>query len=250
MAEYIKSRKNRNSSKSMKYLPLTAALFIVALIVGLSGFFRLSDIVITGAELYSEAEILEASEIEKGDNLLFLSESAVRNKITGKLAYAGDVNVIIKYPSTIEIQMNESKGIASISTVGYYWIIGTDGKILEQTDLNGAADTISVKGINILEPKVGDIIQSADETKKMYLIDLLRAIDENDADDKIKELDITSIANIKFDYADRFTVNYGDGGDEGAKLKKMVDVINNQIDSDVKGSIEFDNEGKVHIIRT
>lgn len=249
MAENNKSRKHKNSRKSMKYLPFAVILFAVALIVGLSGFFRLSDIVITGAELYSEEEIIEASGLEIGNNLLFFSESGVRNKITKKLSYAGDVSVNVIHPSTVEIQMNESIGIASISTVGYYWIIDTDGKILEQTDLNGAADAISVTGINIVEPKVGDIIKADNNTKKLYLIDLIQAIHENGADDKITEIDITSIANIKFDYEGRFTVNYGDGGDEGEKFNKMVDVVNSQLEPGITGTIEFDDEGNVHLIR-
>lgn len=248
MAEHNKSRKSRNSNKSMKYLPLTVVLFAAALIVGLSGFFRLSDIVITGADLYSEEEIIDAVGLEQGDNLLFFSESRAVENITSDLSYAGDVQVNVKHPSTVEIIMDESVGAASISTVGYYWIIDTDGKILEQTDLDGAADAISVTGINILEPKVGNIIESDNATKKMYLIDLLQAIYENDAEDKITEINITSIANITFDYDGRFTVNYGDGGDGGEKFGNMVAVINNQLEPNMKGSIEFDSDGGIHVI--
>lgn len=248
MAEYKKSRKHRYDGKSMKYLPLTLVLFVVALIIGLCGFFRVSDIVVTGAEMYSEDEIIKASGVEKGDNLLLFSSSSVKKEINSKLAYAGEVTVEVKYPSTVMIQLNESKAIASISAGGYYWIIDTNGKILEQTDNNGAADTILITGIELTQPAIGNNINADNSTKTTYLIELLRTIYENDAADKVTELDITSIANITFDYDGRFTVKYGDGGDGGAKFEKMVEVVNSQLKSHIKGTIEFDAEGGVHVI--
>lgn len=248
MAEYKKSRKRRRDGKSMKYLPLTAVLFAVALIIGLCGFFRVSDIIVTGTEMYSVNEILEASEIKQGDNLLFFSCSKAQEKINSKLAYAGDVSIEVQYPSTVRIQINESKAVASISAEGYCWIIDTKGKILEQTDAAGAGNTILVSGIELKNPEIGKIIEADNSTKTEYLIELLQTIYESDASDKVTELNISSIANISFDYDGRFTVNYGDGGDGGAKFKKMVEVVNNQLKSHIKGTIEFDSEGGVHVI--
>jgi len=263
MAERSNRRRNKHSSGAMKYVPLTMLLFAVALFIGVAGFFRVSDILVTGADLYSVEEIISASGIKKGDNLLFFSKSEAENAISTAFSYAGDVNVVVKYPSTVEIQPQPSTDIASVSAGGYYWIIDINGKILEQTDLAGAADTISITGLNLVMPEVGNNITDIPEkdedgnkietephyeTQLMYLIDILKVIHAYDAEDKINQLDITSIANISFDYEGRFTVNYGEGGDGGLKFAKMVGIIESQIDETTGGTIEFDAEGGVHFI--
>lgn len=247
MADYNKSRRSKRSGKSYRYLPITILLFAVALIIGLSGFFRVSDIIVTGENLYTEDEIIEAAEIENGDNLIFFNESKAGAKICNKLSYVGNVKVIVKLPSTVEIQVNESVAIASIENEGSYWIIDTEGKLLEQTDLNGAADVIAVTGAEIFEPVVGETIQTKDAIKRIYLIDILKAIYDNGAADKITTLDITSIANIKFDYDGRFEIDYGEGGNSSVKFASLIRIINDTDTAD-SGKIEIDSEGRVHII--
>ncbi len=248
MAKYNVRKRRKSSGKSFRYLPITAALFVVALLIGISAFFRVSDIVVTGASLYSKDEILEAAALDVGDNLLFFSEATTVDKISGKLAYAGDVQIDVKYPSTVEIKMNESVPVASIASGGSYWVIDTKGKIVEQTDFAGAADTIAVTGIELIEPEVGKTIESDNSTKVMYLIDILKSIHDNGAEDKITELDISSIANINFDYEGRFIVNFGQGGDSADKFRMLVKVISEKLEPTTEGTIEIDSEGGIHVI--
>lgn len=248
MSEYKRSKRHKTSGRSYSYLPVAAVLFAAALLIGMSGFFRVSEIVVTGAKMYSEEEIIEASDLEIGDNLLIFSEAKVSQRINDNLSYAGGVRVVVKYPSTVEIVMDESVAIASIVVDGYYWIIDTNGKIVEQSDMKGAAETIVVTGIEITEPKIGEKIQSDNSIKVTYLVDILKTIHENGADDKITKLDITSIANISFDYDGRYTVGFGEGGDSADKFRTMMEVINNQREPDEIGTIEIDNKGGIHVI--
>ena len=247
MAEYSKAKKRSNKSKSFRYIPITVLLFLAALILGLCCLFRITDVVITGNNLYTEAEVIEAAGIEKGDNLVFFSPSKTGARIVGKLAYADDVHVIVNYPSTVEIQLSESVAIAYIESGGSCWIIDADGKVLEQTDKNGASEVIAVSGLEITDPAVGQKIVADNDTKLGYLTELLRAMQNRNIQDKVSELNINSIANITFDYDGRLTVNYGDGATGTGKLDKIIEVIG-RIGANAEGTLEFSGDGNVHFI--
>ena len=122
MAEYSIRKRRSNKSKSFRYVPLTILLFLAALVLGLCCLFRITDIVITGNNLYTEEEIIQAADIARGDNLVFFSASKTGARIINRLAYANDVHIIVDYPSTVEIQLNESVAIAAIECGGSWWI--------------------------------------------------------------------------------------------------------------------------------
>lgn len=247
MADYSKRKNRRRNGRSFRYIPVTLLLFVAALIIGLSGFFRVSDIIVTGANIYSEDEIIDAAGIELGNNLVFFNASKVGARVRSKLPYTDSVSIVVKYPSTVEIQMTENVPIASIMNNGSYWIIDAKGKILEQTGLNGTTNTIVVTGMEITEPTVGKTVSSDNERKLTYLTELLQAMLNSNIQDKVTELDISSIASINFDYDDRFNIDYGDGSNGTEKLAKIIEVID-QLKPTDKGKIEVTGDGQIHFI--
>jgi hypothetical protein len=129
---------------------------------------------------------------------------------------------------------------------GSYWIIDTDGKILEETNLAGAEHVINVTGVSIFQPEVGKKIQTDNELVLQYLTELLRGFRARGIQDKVTELAVNSIANISFDFDGRFTVNYGEGGGT-AKLDRLVEVIG-RLEEDARGTLEVAADGSIHYI--
>jgi cell division septal protein FtsQ len=245
MAERLKLRRRRGTGL-LRYVPVTVLLFALAMLTGLCGLFRVTDVVVNGAGVYTETEVAEASGISRGDNLLFLNTAKADRRIMDKLAYVSDVHVDVMYPSTVEIDLTESVAIASIMSGGSYWIIDTDGKILEETNLAGAEHVINVTGVSIFQPEVGKKIQTDNELVLQYLTELLRGFRARGIQDKVTELAVNSIANISFDFDGRFTVNYGEGGGT-AKLDRLVEVIG-RLEEDARGTLEVAADGSIHYI--
>jgi len=245
MAERLKLRRRRGIG-SLRYVPVTVLLFALAMLTGLCGLFRVTDVVVNGAGVYTDTEVAEASGIDRGDNLLFFNTAKADRRIMDKLAYVSDVHVGVMYPSTVEIDLTESVAIASIMSGGSYWIIDTEGKILEETNLAGTEHVINVTGVSIFQPEVGKKIQTDNELVLQYLTELLRAFRARGIQDKVTELAVNSIANISFDYDSRFTVNYGEGGGT-AKLDRLIEVIG-RLDADARGTLEVAADGSIHYI--
>ena len=240
--------KRRRRKHGGLYAPVAFLLMALAIIFGLSVFFRVSNITVSGQVVYTSDEIIAASGIELGGNLFFVDDSKAAISITDQLAYVDEVQIIRKLPSTIVIEVTESYPIASIKLDSNYWIIDKNGKLLEKTNSAGAAGTISVSGIVPLEPIVGQKMTVAPEngTQYAYLTAILNVFLTLDMQDQVTWLDMESAANISFDYEDRFTVKLGSGENTDIKLKLLLDVIEQKLDGNDTGTIDLSTDKEAH----
>ena len=69
------------------YAPVSFLIVLAALIFGMSVFFRVAGIEVSGNEFYSDEEIIEASGIEEGDNLFFINRITAITRIRARLPY-------------------------------------------------------------------------------------------------------------------------------------------------------------------
>ena len=85
----------------------TVAAVVLALVLGMSIFFRAEQVTVSGVEKYTPWEIREASGIGESDGLLGISEAKISARIRTKLPYVDTVRVGIKLPNTVNIVIEE-----------------------------------------------------------------------------------------------------------------------------------------------
>lgn len=250
MAERRAKRRCRRNNGAL-YITVIVALMLIAVIMGLSVFFKVSVIDVTGVSMYTSEDVVTASGIEQGDSIFFVNQSTAAIKIKKALAYADEVRIFRKLPDTVTISVTESYPIASVSSGGNWWIIDKNAKILEKTDTNGAADTIEIRGTEPVMPVVGDVLALGDEGSvqltylKSTLSEILSAGIQND----ITWLDVSNISNIQFDYLGRFTISLGKGDKLDDKFWMLEKVVTDREDYE-KGSIDLSKENEGHFIPT
>ena len=66
---------------------LTTAAVVVALLVGLTIFFKVQNVVVTGNGKYTAETVIAASGIETGENLLTFGKSRAAGRILAELPY-------------------------------------------------------------------------------------------------------------------------------------------------------------------
>lgn len=237
--KYVKRRRRG----AVVYTPIAVLLIVIIVIFGMSVFFRISDIEVTGAEKYTVDQILSISGIVKGDNLIFLDTKAVSKKIGSKLAYLNEVVIDKIIPDKVVIKVTESQPIAVISYNGDWWIVDQIARALEKTDGSSAAEKMKINGIEPVSVAEGQkiIVSEDQQTKLQYLIDILTALNNIGIAYDVSMLDIANIGNISFVYSDRFTVKIGSGEDIDHKLVLMQQVIE-QLESDFIGKIDLTGE--------
>ena len=128
-----------NSSRLLVQL-LTVTAVVVALIMGLSVFFKVENVVVHGANVYSAWAIQEASGISEGDNLLTFSRARANGQIQAKLPYVEKSRIGIKLPNTVNIYIEETAVTYAIQTEdGIWWLMkGSSRKSPRNPLLRGA----------------------------------------------------------------------------------------------------------------
>ena len=70
---------------------LTMFLIVAVFILGVAIFFKVTDIQVQGNALYASEDVVQASGIEQGDNLMTLSKTVAAGKIMAVLPYVEKV---------------------------------------------------------------------------------------------------------------------------------------------------------------
>lgn len=223
------------------YMPIAVLLIGIILIFGISVFFRVAVIEVTGAKKYSVEQILSVSGIKKGDNLIFIDAGAAEGKIGLNLPYLNEIVIEKIIPDKIVIKVTESQAIAVLSYDGNWWIVDQKARVLEKAEEKDAAGKIIISGIDPVSLVKGReiIIDENEDTKLQYLISVLSAIYTAGITDKVGSLDMSNIGNITFTYTDRFTVIMSGAENAGHMLDLMQNVVA-QLDPDEKGKIKID----------
>ncbi len=239
--------RRRKKRKSALFTPLAFVLICAALIFGMSVFFRVTTIRVTGAVNYTEEEIVKASGIEPGDNLIFIDRSGAASRIRSKLPYIESVAVVRVLPNVVNIEIAESRALAYIAIDGELWVMDRGCKALAKTTSSQVEDLIHVTGIAALKPAVGEVLAGRDTegSKLEYLSLILREISARGMESEIRSMDLTNLANPTFDYQGRFLVKLGKNEDVGYKLDRMLSVVEQLGESDV-GTIDLSIDERVH----
>lgn len=205
-------RKNKERSGGGLVFGVLAFLVIIAAVVfAVSVFFRVSVIEVTGATMYTEQEIIAASGVKEGDNLILLNGGAVAARLRGELIYIGGVDVQKVLPNKVVIAVEEEGDSAVVETESGLWLIDKSGRLLSECSLADADNYIKVIGFSALSPKAGDKLTVAEgyDARVDYLVEILSALKLQNMDNDVSVIDVSNSANAQFKYLGRFTVKLG-----------------------------------------
>ena len=221
-----KKRKKRRRRGGLGRLlrPLSFILAAVAVVAALTLFFKVQTIEVSGSNRYRDDDIIAASGVEIGDNLVLLDRYRVSQRIYTSLPYVTDVRPKPKFPNTLEIEVVETRAVAAIQGGGGFWLISADGKILEAVDSSVAADYLQIKGLWAVEPAVSSMLVLQEESPVSIdrLRSLLNALLEQDALTRTDTIDCTDPRELILEYDGRFRVEIFYDADFDFKVICMV----------------------------
>ena len=222
---------------------ITVLAVVAAFMLGLSVFFKVKVITVSGTGVYSPYSIQEASGISEGDNLLTFSRARAASQIRAKLPYVKSVRIGIKLPDTVNIEIKEDSVVYAIQDeTGIWWLMSSDGKVTEMANTVRASQYTQITGLTISDPAVGqtavpteraaqtdstDPSAASEEStlptaaanvvtgaqKMETLLEILKALEDNDIVGSIASIDITYLDDIILWYGTQYQVNLGDGAD-------------------------------------
>ncbi|MCC8065328.1 MAG: FtsQ-type POTRA domain-containing protein [Clostridiales bacterium] len=124
-------RKNGGNLNGL-YLVISVVLILAVILGGSIVFFKINAIEVEGNVHYTEEEIVDASGVNLGDNLLLTRDTTVVARLLTQLPYVSSVTLSHKLPDTLVITVAESDAQAAIyDGSGSWWLMDSNGKLLE-----------------------------------------------------------------------------------------------------------------------
>lgn len=229
----------------------TVLAVVLAIVLGMSIFFKVESVKVSGCNKYEVWEVAEASGIEIGSNLLTISRAQIGGSIIDKLPYVNKVRVGIILPDTVNIEITELDVVYSIEDAdGNWWLMNSDGKIVEQTNGVTAKTYTQVLGVRLQSPQIGQqaVAQEAEPTtipvdpeageteegtepteeatqdpaaptiavgvtaaqRLQTALSVLQVLSTNSISGQIDSVDVSNMSAIALWYDERFQINLGD----------------------------------------
>lgn len=224
---------------------LTVLAVVLALVLGMSVFFKVKVVTVSGNKVYSAWTVRENSGIVEGDNLLTFGRTRASGRIIANLPYVKSARIGIKLPDTVNIEIEEAAVVYAIQDESsVWWLINSNGKIVEQTSVSNSKNYTRVLGITLTDPQPGAQAVATEpiptETNELgeYLpvvttgaaqlnaaLHILQALEDNDIVGSATSVDVTRIGDIILWYGTQYQVNLGSTERMDYKIACMNDAI-------------------------
>ena len=176
--EAKKKRKKRKKSKNYLLRILIAMGLIAALIVVMHlDYFNVQKVTVTGNDLVSEKQILEGTNIKKGENIFDIHFFLEKRKIMENL-YIEDVQFKRDLPDKVIVTVSERRGLAQLHSGNSFTVIDNDGRVIEVSKEQREITTI--EGFETIDAQKGSRVKLRDEEGFDKTMELLAAVDDND----------------------------------------------------------------------
>lgn len=223
----VNRRRRRRGGLSRLLRPLSLLLTAVAVVAALTLFFKVEEIQVAGASRYPAEDIIAASGVETGDNLILLNRYRISQRIYTSLPYITDVRPKQKFPDTLVIEVTETRPAAAVEGAGTWWLVNSEGKVLEAVDAAAAADYLTVAGIQAEEPSVSGRLTLPEDSPMTAgrLCELLAAMEERSMLTRADSVDLTDPEILILNYDGRFRVELYYDANLPFKLDGLLGVV-------------------------
>ena len=238
----------------------TVAAVVLALVLGLSVFFKVdaSKITVSGNNKYSAWDIANASGISDGDNLITFSRARAAGAIKNALKYVKDVRIGIKLPDTVYIDIVEVSVTYAVKSVdGQWWLISSEGRVVEK-----AADKLDgytkILGVQLQNAKSGEQAVAYEEPQTATdaegqpipvtvtgadrlrtAIDITGFLESNSILGEVASIDVNDLGSIQLWYGKQFQVMLGDQKDLSLKISSLKSALDQYLQTHDSGMLDI-----------
>lgn len=224
---------------------LTVAAVVLAIFLGLSIFFRVGQVKVSGNSKYDAWTIRDASGIRDGESLLSFGKAKAAGRITQALPYVKSVRIGITLPDTVNIYIEELEVVyAAQDTSDNWWLLTADGRIVEKTTQTEASRMTQMKGFALLAPKVGQqavakevepgtttpdgeevIVTITNSERLKTALDIITQLERNGILGEVASVDVENMGDIELWYGSQYQVKLGQAGQLDQKIAAMKQAI-------------------------
>lgn len=189
---------------------LIMAAVVAAVIFGVAIFFKVNRFEVQGNTIYSADEIVAASQIAVGDNLLTLNKPEAAGRIRAALAYVEDVSIGRSMPDTVIISVKESDVAFSVATdTNTVWLVNAVGKALEQIPNDEMQAHPQILGLTVNSPTLGMQVTSSNSAGLSAALAVVEAMDGTGILEHVASINVEKDYDIVVWYDEQYEIRLG-----------------------------------------
>ena len=237
-----KKRKIKNKARSVLISLIAVIAFLaIGVTLSLTIFFNITDINVTGSNIYSTEEIVQRSTVEIGENLFLIDTKQCITALTESLPYVYEVKITRKLPSTLNIEVTDATPFLAIKNKDKTYILTDDRlKVLEASAPKKPKGVILMTKTTISTANPGYLLGFENEETEECIRSLVAVIKS------VEMTEATSISSVDKNnnfivYDNRITFKLGSCNNLESKVNRGLAVceeLNNHNDS-IKGTINL-----------
>ena len=237
---------------------VTVIAVVIALLLGMSIFFKVKSITVAGMNKYTAWDVREASGIREGENLLTLSEPQISSRITSRLPYVNKVRVGIKLPDTVKIEIEELDVVYAVEAQdASWWLMRSDGLIVDRVNSADAERYTKVLGFQLTSPQIGQQASAAEQLpdptadpeqtvpvtvsageRLDAAITIAQYLESNGIIGQAASIDTGDMGQLEVWYQDRFQILLGDTTQLSYKIRMVSTAIKDYMEAYDSGVLD------------
>lgn len=231
----------------------TVAVVVVAAVfavLSLTVLFNVSEVKVAKAgKHYQPEQIIEAADVEVGDNMVATNWDRVKEKVERKLPYVLSLEIKKTASGKITFSVVDDTATLVFKTSKGYALADANCKVLEivkEKPKNKGLTLLTVK--NRINADPGETISFADDGESI-LYDTIRTAIKNSGIGNITGIDISDPENIYLEYQNRYRLYLGNSEDIEYKLREAKKIIAEEDENDPNqiGEINLSILKKVYV---
>ena len=224
----------------------TVVAVVLALVFGISIFFKVSEVTVSGNDKYEIHEVVDASGVRDGDNLIGINKAKIVSNIRARLPYVDRIRIGIKLPGTVKIEITELSVVYAVEADdGSWWLMRADGGIVEKTSSAEADLHTKILGVQITGPVAGEKAVAAQPVSEETTADgqpvpvtvraqeqldtaisVIQCLEDQSILGVMASVDVSNLSDLEMWYGTRYQVSLGDAMNLVYKIKSMNAAIN------------------------
>lgn len=211
-------------SRNRKILAGIIGFIIIAVLcatLSMTVLFNISTIKVAKAgSYYTEKDIISASGLDVGDNMLRTDFDSAADRIEQMLPYVLEAQIKKTASGNVTITVKDDTASLIFKAENGFAVADSEGKVLEiLSEKPEKSSLIIFTAAKKLNAVPGESIGFEDSTEADIFNSLTAALKNADLYDKITGIDISKHSNIKVEYQGRMRIKLGDISDIDAKLE-------------------------------
>lgn len=239
--------RNRRILFGIVAVVVVAAVFAV---LSLTVLFNVSEVKVAKAgKHYQPEQIIEAADVDVGDNMVATNWDRVKEKVEQKLPYVLSLEIKKTASGKITFSVVDDTATLVFKTSKGYALADANCKVLEivkEKPKNKGLTLLTVK--NRINADPGETISFADDGESI-LYDTIRTAIKNSGIGSITGIDISDPENIYLEYQSRYRLYLGNSEDIEYKLREAKKIIAEEDENDPNqiGEINLSILKKVYV---